>query len=129
MVVRELQLNPALGIRAIGFVDDDPRKRGMGLLGLRVLGTTDQIAELLEKHNPDEVVIAIPSGITAVEKRAVLDSAERAEVPAQNGAGQDVGNPGGEQLGRHRAAPAAQVPRAGHGRSPVAMGRSGSVIQ
>ena len=37
MVVRELQLNPALGVRAIGFVDDDPRKRGMGLLGLRVL--------------------------------------------------------------------------------------------
>ena len=61
MVVRELQLNPALGIRAIGFVDDDPRKRGMGLLGLRVLGTTDQIAEVLEKHSPDEVVIAIPS--------------------------------------------------------------------
>src|SRR5919112_733839 len=29
MVVRELQLNPALGATAIGFVDDDPRKRGM----------------------------------------------------------------------------------------------------
>ena len=30
MVVRELQLNPNLGATAIGFVDDDPRKRGCG---------------------------------------------------------------------------------------------------
>ena len=32
MVVRELQLNPNLGATAIGFVDDDPRKRGMRML-------------------------------------------------------------------------------------------------
>ena len=29
MVVRELQLNPNLGKAAIGFIDDDPRKRGI----------------------------------------------------------------------------------------------------
>jgi FlaA1/EpsC-like NDP-sugar epimerase len=29
MVARELQLNPNLGARAIGFIDDDPSKRGM----------------------------------------------------------------------------------------------------
>ena len=38
MVVRELQLNPNLGSRAIGFLDDDPRKRGMRLHGINVLG-------------------------------------------------------------------------------------------
>ena len=38
MVVRELQLNPNLGATAIGFIDDDPRKRGMRMLGLKVLG-------------------------------------------------------------------------------------------
>ena len=43
MVVRELQLNPNLGATAIGFVDDDPRKRGMRMLGLKVLGSTKQI--------------------------------------------------------------------------------------
>ena len=35
MVVRELQLNPNLGARAIGFLDDDPRKRGMHAAGSR----------------------------------------------------------------------------------------------
>ena len=43
MVVRELQLNPNLGATAIGFVDDDPRKRGMRMLGLKVLGSTEEI--------------------------------------------------------------------------------------
>jgi FlaA1/EpsC-like NDP-sugar epimerase len=61
MVVRELQLNPNLGATAIGFVDDDPRKRGMRMLGLKVLGSTGQIAEILDETEPDEVVIAIPS--------------------------------------------------------------------
>jgi FlaA1/EpsC-like NDP-sugar epimerase len=61
MVVRELQLNPNLGATAIGFVDDDPRKRGMRMLGLKVLGSTKEIATILDESEPDEVVIAIPS--------------------------------------------------------------------
>jgi FlaA1/EpsC-like NDP-sugar epimerase len=82
MVVRELQLNPALGVRALGFVDDDPRKRGMGLLGLRVLGTTSQIAELLEKHKPDEVVIAIPSAPGELRANVVVACRER-QIPVR----------------------------------------------
>ena len=61
MVVRELQLNPNIGAHAIGFVDDDPSKRNMRAVGLKVLGTTDEIGSILDRHAPDEVVIAIPS--------------------------------------------------------------------
>ena len=82
MVVRELQLNPALGVRALGFVDDDPRKRGMGLLGLRVLGTTDEITEVLERHKPDEVVIAIPSAPGELRARVVAACRER-QIPVR----------------------------------------------
>lgn len=60
MVVREL-VNPNLGATAIGFVDDDPRKRGMRMLGLKVLGSTKEIVKILDETEPDEVVIAIPS--------------------------------------------------------------------
>ena len=52
MVVRELQLNPNLGATAIGFVDDDPRKRGMRMLGLKVLGSTRQIDAILDETEP-----------------------------------------------------------------------------
>jgi FlaA1/EpsC-like NDP-sugar epimerase len=77
MVVRELQLNPNLGATAIGFVDDDPRKRGMRMLGLKVLGSTKQIVKILDETKPDEVVIAIPSAPGTLRGRIVAACRER----------------------------------------------------
>ncbi len=71
MVVRELQLNPDLGATAIGFVDDDPRKRGMRMLGLKVLGSTREIDAILDETAPDEVVIAIPSAPGTLRAKVV----------------------------------------------------------
>ena len=77
MVVRELQLNPNLGSTAIGFVDDDPRKRGMRMLGLKVLGSTAEIASILDETEPDEVVIAIPSAPGTLRGQVVAACRER----------------------------------------------------
>ncbi|KAA0271989.1 MAG: polysaccharide biosynthesis protein [Acidobacteria bacterium] len=76
MVVRELRLNPELG-NPVGFVDDDPRKRGMRLLGLKVLGGTDELGAILERESPSEVVIAIPSAPGAVRGKVVAACRER----------------------------------------------------
>jgi FlaA1/EpsC-like NDP-sugar epimerase len=77
MVVRELQLNPRLGKTAIGFLDDDPRKRGMRMLGLKVLGTTEEIESILDETAPDEVVIAIPSAPGTLRGKVVAACRER----------------------------------------------------
>jgi FlaA1/EpsC-like NDP-sugar epimerase len=77
MVVRELQLNPNLGATAIGFIDDDPRKRGMRMLGLKVLGSTPEIARILDETEPDEVVIAIPSAPGMLRGQVVAACRER----------------------------------------------------
>jgi FlaA1/EpsC-like NDP-sugar epimerase len=77
MVVRELQLNPNLGATAIGFVDDDPRKRGMRMLGLKVLGSTREIVKILDETEPDEVVIAIPSAPGQLRGQVVSACRER----------------------------------------------------
>jgi FlaA1/EpsC-like NDP-sugar epimerase len=77
MVVRELQLNPNLGSTAIGFVDDDPRKRGMRMLGLKVLGSTGEIGRILDETEPDEVVIAIPSAPGTLRANVVAACRER----------------------------------------------------
>ncbi len=82
MVVRELQLNPNLGSRAIGFVDDDPRKRGMGMLGLKVLGSTEEIGRILDETKPDEVVIAIPSAPGELRGKVVTACRER-DIPVR----------------------------------------------
>jgi len=77
MVVRELQLNPNLGATAIGFIDDDPRKRGMRMLGLKVLGSTKEIVKILDETEPDEVVIAIPSAPGQLRGQVVAACRER----------------------------------------------------
>ncbi|HEX8752344.1 MAG TPA: nucleoside-diphosphate sugar epimerase/dehydratase [Solirubrobacterales bacterium] len=82
MVVRELQLNPNLGATAIGFVDDDPRKRGMRMLGLKVLGSTAEIDSILDETEPSEVVIAIPSAPGTLRARVVAACRER-EIPVR----------------------------------------------
>jgi FlaA1/EpsC-like NDP-sugar epimerase len=77
LVVRELRQNPNLGARAIGFLDDDPAKRGMRVEGLKVLGSTDQIGEVLDRYAPDEVVIAIPSAPGVLRAKVVAACRER----------------------------------------------------
>ena len=77
MVARELQLNPNLGATPIGFLDDDPRKRGMRLHGINVLGTTGEVADVLEEFHPDEVVIASPSAPGELRGRVVTACRER----------------------------------------------------
>jgi FlaA1/EpsC-like NDP-sugar epimerase len=74
LVVRELARNPQLGLRPVGFLDDDPRKQGFkDEYGLRVLGTTasEDLDRILDDVEPDEVVIAIPSAPGTVRARVV----------------------------------------------------------
>jgi FlaA1/EpsC-like NDP-sugar epimerase len=74
LVVRELARNPQLGLRPVGFVDDDPRKQGFkDEYGLRVLGTTtsEDLDRVLDDVEPDEVVIAIPSAPGTLRARVV----------------------------------------------------------
>jgi FlaA1/EpsC-like NDP-sugar epimerase len=82
MVARELRLNPNLGSRAIGFVDDDPGKRGMTAAGIKVLGSTDEIGEILDREAPDEAVIAIPSAPGILRAKVVAACRER-DIPVR----------------------------------------------
>ena len=49
--------------------DDDPAKRGMHIHGVKVEGTTDDILGLVEKHNIEQIVVAIPSSAPDERKR------------------------------------------------------------
>jgi FlaA1/EpsC-like NDP-sugar epimerase len=59
MTLRELRINAFYNI--VGFVDDDKRKKNGRISGRKVLGTTDEIAEIAEKYSVDEIIISIPS--------------------------------------------------------------------
>ena len=56
-----LQRRPDLGYRILGCVDVDPERLNTEVRGVRVLGLTDQLGELLTRLFVDEVFFAIPS--------------------------------------------------------------------
>jgi FlaA1/EpsC-like NDP-sugar epimerase len=60
-LVRQLKQNPDLDYSVIGLVDDDPTKLGVKIHGTKVLGTTENIPELIERYEIQCVLIAIPS--------------------------------------------------------------------
>ena len=60
LMVRELQMNPQLGKRVVGLVDDNPRLHRMTIHGVRVLGDRHAIPRLVEEQQVQQVIIAMP---------------------------------------------------------------------
>jgi FlaA1/EpsC-like NDP-sugar epimerase len=71
LVLREIVRNPGLALNPVGFVDDDARLRGQRVDGIRVLGSTNELARILDEAEPDEVTIAIPSAPGTLRARVV----------------------------------------------------------
>ena len=62
MIVRDMKNNAKrYNYRPVGFVDDDRNKIGDRIHGVRVLGTTRELQEIVVKTKPQEVIITIPS--------------------------------------------------------------------
>lgn len=61
MIAAEMQNRPELGFRVVGFIDDDAEKIGTLLEGVRVIGSSEEIENLVADRLANEVVITIPS--------------------------------------------------------------------
>ncbi|RMG31650.1 MAG: polysaccharide biosynthesis protein, partial [Gammaproteobacteria bacterium] len=79
MLVRDILRDRERALDPIGFVDDDPRKQGLELHGVRVLGTTKQLPDLVARNAIDLVLIAIPSAASK-QIRRVVERCEQAGV-------------------------------------------------
>lgn len=59
LVAREIASRPDLGLRPVGFLDDDLRKGKTSIGGLSVLGSTEQVGEIAERYNVTRALITI----------------------------------------------------------------------
>ena len=65
-----------------GFVDDDRRKKGGSVGGVKVLGATDDLARLVDELNIEEVVIAVDQA-QGKKVRRILDVCRAIPVKAK----------------------------------------------
>jgi FlaA1/EpsC-like NDP-sugar epimerase len=90
-IVRELNQNPDLNYKPIGFVDDDATKLGIKIHGKPVLGTTNDIDRLVANHNVKCVLIAIPSAEGRTIDRLIRKcSRSKVEFKILNGIGKRI---------------------------------------
>ena len=65
-----------------GFIDDDRFKRGGSVSGVKVLGTTDDLARIVDEFNIEQVVLAIDEA-GGSEIRRILEICQAIPVKAQ----------------------------------------------
>lgn len=71
MLVRDLLRDPNPVYRPVGFIDDDPAKRGKDIHGVRVAGTCDDIAAAADACAAEQLLIALPSASSRQMQRIV----------------------------------------------------------
>lgn len=69
MIAREL-VQRGEGGKLLGFVDDDKSKIGRKLLGYGVLGSSDELDEIVRDNGVREIIIAMPSVKGSIIKKA-----------------------------------------------------------
>jgi len=60
-VVRAMLSSPVSNYRPVALLDDDPSKRGLRLMGVRVMGTFADVDRVVRQLRAEAVVVAIPS--------------------------------------------------------------------
>lgn len=68
---RELKHRGGRELEVVGFVDDDLEKRGTVIQGIPVLGTIEQIREVVQKHRVEQVIITTVEASRSVIRRIV----------------------------------------------------------
>lgn len=71
MAAREMFRHPQAGMQPVAFLDDDKSKHGQKFLGMKVVGTIDDMEWAVKQYQIDEVLIAMPSESGEVIRRVV----------------------------------------------------------
>ncbi len=80
MIVRESLRHPENGYRVVGFVDDDPEKVNKDIHGIKILGLTETLPEIVKRKSVDEIVITIPSA-SREQIRRIIHICNETKVP------------------------------------------------
>ncbi len=74
-MLREIRDNTRLNYEVMGFIDDNPKKKGMMIHGVPVLGGLSIIKSLASLNTMDEILIATPSA-SATKMRKIIQACD-----------------------------------------------------
>ena len=81
-IFREIRDNVKVRYEVIGFVDDDPKKVGLQIHGLPVLGSLDALDAILQRESLDEVIVAIKA-VPGAGMRKIVEICRRHRIEAR----------------------------------------------
>lgn len=79
MIVRELFKRPELKKMPVGVVDDDKNKQGKCVYDVPVLGTIDDVEQIVKNHCIDEIIICI-ANINPKRKREIINICKQTDA-------------------------------------------------
>jgi len=79
MVMKELRQRTDLGLDVVGFIDDDPHKHRTVVQGIKILGHTGQIPDIVKKMDIDEAIITIANA-SSKDIRRIVDLCEGTKI-------------------------------------------------
>ena len=75
-VLREMQTSPHSQGKVVCMLDNDTKKIGKFIHGVKVVNNCRHIPEMADKHRIDKIILAIPSASNA-EKRFIIDECQK----------------------------------------------------
>ncbi len=79
-LLRDIEQHSGLNYSIIGFVDDSPRKQGLILQGVTVLGTGADLTWIAKNQHADLILVAVPSA-SGSQMRRIFERCTAAGVP------------------------------------------------
>lgn len=82
MVARQLLNNSGSELKPVAFIDDDPKKYKLDILGIPVIGNSKRIDKVVQTLKVDNIIIAIPS-LNKKELNRIFEECAKTEAKTQ----------------------------------------------
>ena len=79
-IVRDMKNNPGSSYIPIGFMDEDPYKKGLEIHGVPIFGQISSLAGVIKKQKPDEILISMVSTDSKTIK-SIYDQSKPFNIP------------------------------------------------
>lgn len=82
VILRELQHSAQSRNKVVCIIDDDPRKQGSYLSGVKIVGGREEIERYAEEYQVKDIILAIPTA-SSKEKRDIVEICQRTKCRIQ----------------------------------------------